>query len=408
MKTGSYFPMGKTKANFLTNKFIHRSLGVTIMPLDYEILRIIWWALLGVLLIGFAVMDGFDLGVAMWLPWLAKTDMERRVMINSIGATWEGNQVWFILGGGAIFAAWPALYALSFSGFYLAMLLVLLALILRPVGFKYRSKLTHRKWRSTWDYSLFVGGFVPTLIFGVAVGNVLQGVPFHFDESLRPFYTGTFLALLNPFALLCGVLSVLMLAMHGAFYLSLKTEGYLQQRAIKAAKASALLTVSLFIGAGLWLYYGFEGYYLTSLMPHDGPSNPLYKTVIRQSGAWFANYQHIPATIAAPMMGIVAAILATGFSRYAGVAFVFSSMSVIGIIATVGVSMFPFILPSSSNPEQSLLVWDSSSSHLTLFIMLSATMVFLPVILVYTAWVYRVLRGKVTEATIVNSRDTAY
>lgn len=187
------------------------------MPLDYETLRVIWWLLLGILLIGFAVMDGFDLGVAMWLPWLAKTDIERRILINSIGATWEGNQVWFILGGGAIFAAWPALYALSFSGFYFAMLLVLLALILRPVGFKYRSKLADPRWRSFWDYALFVGGFVPALIFGVAIGNVLQGVPFHFDEYLRPFYTGSFLDLLNPFALLCGLLSVLMLAMHGAF-----------------------------------------------------------------------------------------------------------------------------------------------------------------------------------------------
>lgn len=189
------------------------------MPLDYETLRIIWWVLLGTLLIGFAVMDGFDLGVAIWLPWLAKTDIDRRVLINSIAPTWEGNQVWFILGGGAIFAAWPALYALSFSGFYLAMLIVLLALILRPVGFKYRSKLPNAAWRSFWDKALFIGGFVPALIFGVAIGNVLQGVPFHFDESLRVFYTGTFLQLLNPFALLCGLVSVVMLAMHGAFSL---------------------------------------------------------------------------------------------------------------------------------------------------------------------------------------------
>ncbi|RYB55697.1 cytochrome d ubiquinol oxidase subunit II, partial [Legionella pneumophila] len=154
------------------------------MPLDYETLRIIWWLLIGILLIGFAIMDGFDLGVAMWLPWLGRTDIERRILINSIGPTWEGNQVWFILGGGAIFAAWPTLYALSFSGFYLAMLVVLLALILRPVGFKYRSKLDNPIWRAFWDWALFIGGFVPALIFGVAVGNVIQGVPFYFDESL--------------------------------------------------------------------------------------------------------------------------------------------------------------------------------------------------------------------------------
>lgn len=378
------------------------------MPLDYETLRLIWWVLLGVLFIGFAVMDGFDLGVAMWLPWLGKTDVERRIIINSIGPTWEGNQVWFILAGGATFAAWPLIYAVSFSGFYLAMLVVLLALILRPVGFKYRSKLTQPSWRSFWDGALFIGGFVPALIFGVAIGNVLQGVPFHFDEQLRAYYTGTFLGLLNPFGLLCGVLSVIMLAMHGAFYLSVKTEGHLQRRSIIAGKISALLVMILFIGAGVWVYKGIDGYSLTSLVPHDGPSNPLHKIVSRHTAAWFSNYQVMPWALCAPLAGIIAPLFATLFARYAKIAFLFSATSVIGIIATVGVSMFPFILPSSSNPNQSLLVWDSSSSGLTLFIMLVATVIFLPLILAYTTWVYRVLRGKITTDTILNNQDTAY
>ncbi|MDP1604877.1 MAG: cytochrome d ubiquinol oxidase subunit II [Legionella sp.] len=378
------------------------------MPLDYETLRVIWWALLGVLLIGFAVMDGFDLGVAMWLPWLSKTDWERRVLINSIAPTWEGNQVWFILGGGAIFAAWPILYALSFSGFYLAMLLVLLALILRPVGFKYRSKIASPAWRTFWDWALFTGGFVPSLIFGVAVGNVLQGVPFHFDESLRIFYTGTFLNLLNPFALLCGLLSVVMLAMHGAFFISVKTEGHLQQRAKTAARVCAVLSILLFISGGLWIYNGISGYRLTSVLLHDGPSNPLYKAVVRDAQAWFFNYQLMPLAMLVPILGIAGAFLAIITAAKPRIAFICSAMSVIGIVATVGVSMFPFILPSSSNPEQSLTVWDSSSSQLTLFIMLIATVIFLPIILVYTAWVYRVLRGKVTVETIKNNLDTAY
>ncbi|KTC94087.1 cytochrome d ubiquinol oxidase subunit II [Legionella erythra] len=378
------------------------------MPLDYETLRVIWWMLLGILLIGFAVMDGFDLGVAMWLPWLAKTDMERRVLINSIAPTWEGNQVWFILGGGAIFAAWPALYALSFSGFYLAMLVVLLALILRPVGFKYRSKLNNPVWRGAWDKALFIGGAVPALIFGVAVGNVLQGVPFYYDESLRPFYTGTFLALLNPFALLCGLLSVSMLAMHGAFFLNVKTTGILQERAHKAAKIAALLTAVLFIAGGVVLYNGIDGYVVTSPAVHDGPSNPFYKAVMKTPGAWFANYSHYPMTLAVPVLGIIGAILAFMLASRRVLAFVLSGLSLVGIIATVGISMFPFILPSSTNPAQSLTVWDSSSSQLTLFIMLVATVVFLPVILLYTAWVYRVLRGKVTEETITHNRETAY
>jgi len=377
------------------------------MLLDYETLRVIWWLLIGILLIGFAIMDGFDLGVAMWLPWIGQTDMERRVLINSIAPTWEGNQVWFILGGGAIFAAWPDLYALSFSGFYFAMLLILLALILRPVGFKYRSKLDSSKWRTMWDWALFIGGFVPSLIFGVAMGNVIQGVPFYFDDSLRLFYTGTFIELLNPYALCCGLLSVLMLAMHGAFFIQVKTEGIVQERARKAARVTSFLVVLSFISLGFWTYFGINGYALQGLVPHDGPSNPLYKQAIVQSGAWFANYEAYPITWAVPLLSIFSALLALVVARKAVLAFIFSALSVGCLIATVGVSMFPFILPSSTAPRYSLLVWDSSSSQLTLFIMLMVTVIFLPIILAYTAWVYRVLRGKVTEKTITES-DSAY
>lgn len=375
------------------------------MILDYETLRVIWWVLLGVLLIGFAIMDGFDLGVAMWLPWFAKTDIERRILINTVGPTWEGNQVWLILGGGAIFAAWPDLYALSFSGFYIAMLVVLLSLILRPVGFKYRSKLNNPLWRSTWDWLLFVGGFVPALIFGVAVGNVLQGVPFYYDDSLRVIYTGTFLQLLNPYALCCGILSVLMLAMHGAFFMQVKTVGSLQQKARTGARFAALLMTLLFIALGFWTQH-IDGYVLKSVMQHDGPSNPLYKEVGTQIGAWFTNYKEIPITLLCPILSITCACLAIVVANKALLAFTLSSLSVGSLIATVGVSMFPFILPSSTNPAHSLMVWDSSSSQLTLLIMLIATVIFLPIILAYTAWVYRVLRGKVNEKTIIEQPNS--
>ena len=207
---------------------------------DYEILRLIWWALLGVLLIGFALTDGFDLGVAALLPFVARDDAERRMVINAIGPTWEGNQVWFILGGGAIFAAWPFVYAVSFSGFYLAMFLVLAALILRPVGFKYRSKKPSRAWRSRWDWALFVGGFVPALVFGVAVGNVLLGAPFRLDGDLRSFYDGTLLGLFTPFSLLTGLLSVTMLVLHGAAWLAIKVEhGPVHDRARRCGSRSS-------------------------------------------------------------------------------------------------------------------------------------------------------------------------
>lgn len=376
---------------------------------DYESLRVIWWMLLGVLLIGFAIMDGFDMGVAICLPWFAKTDDERRILINTIGPTWEGNQVWFILGGGAIFAAWPALYGVSFSGFYLAMLLVLLALILRPVGFKYRSKLPNYHWRQFWDIALFIGGFIPALIFGVAMGNVLQGVPFHFDNTLRAYYTGSFMGLLNPYALLSGLLSVCMLTMHGANFINLKTSGVLQQRAKNTAKIMSLLSIALFILGGFGLLNHVHAYVINSTILHNGPSNPLHKEVIRQAGAWLHNYQVYPILRLIPLIGILGAIVSLlSISRFRCIAFIGSGLSIAGIIASVGVSMFPFILPSSSNPNHSLLIWDSSSSELTLKIMLIATLIFFPIILAYTAWVYRVLRGEVNLKTIINNEESAY
>ncbi|MET0337582.1 MAG: cytochrome d ubiquinol oxidase subunit II, partial [Caulobacter sp.] len=217
------------------------------LPLDYATLRIIWWALVGVLLIAFALTDGFDMGVGALLPFVAREDQERRMVINTIGATWEGNQVWFILGGGAIFAAWPFVYAVSFSGFYLAMFLVLSALILRPVAFKYRSKRKDPRWRAFWDWALFVGGFVPALVFGVAMGNVLQGAPFRLDGDLRAFYEGPVLGLFTPFTLVCGLLSVAMLVLHGAAWLAIKVEhGAVHDRARTFGTAAAIASILLF------------------------------------------------------------------------------------------------------------------------------------------------------------------
>lgn len=379
------------------------------MPIDYETLRVIWWLLLGVLLGGFAIMDGFDLGVAFLLPIVAKTDTERRLVINTVGPTWEGNQVWFILGGGAVFAAWPMLYATSFSGFYLAMLVVLLSFILRPVGFKYRSKLENKTWRSVWDYCLFIGGTVPAIIFGVAIGNVLQGVPFEITSDLMPIYQGSFLALLNPFALLCGVTSLAMLTMHGGNFLATKLEDPLATRAANIAMFGAIITIVLFAIGGVLIAYKVSGYELLKPMLHDGPSNPLHKSVGHATGLWLSNYKQLPWILLAPILGFLGALLSLRFSKYCPkTAFVSSGVSIAGIIATVGLSMFPFILPSSTNPGHSLMVWDSSSSHLTLFIMFVAAVIFMPIVLSYTAWVYKVLGGKVTEKNLNSKDNTAY
>ncbi|MDQ1081963.1 cytochrome d ubiquinol oxidase subunit II [Pseudoroseomonas cervicalis] len=377
--------------------------------IDYPTLRLIWWALLGVLLIGFAVTDGFDLGVGALLPFVGRSDGERRVAINAIGATWEGNQVWLILGGGAIFAAWPPLYAVSFSGFYLAMFVVLAALILRPVGFKYRGKREDPRWRSAWDWALFTGGFVPALIFGVAVGNVLQGVPFYLTPEYGIRYEGSFFGLLNPFALLCGLLSLSMLVMHGGAWLSLKASGVVAERGRRYGSVAALLALVLFALCGALVAGGvIGGYRITSPIDMAGPSAPLLKSVTREGASWMANYATHPWMIAAPVsgfVGLIGALLGLRAGREVST-LLFSKLANFGIIATAGVSMFPFLLPSSLDPRSSLTVWDSSSSHLTLFIMLVATVIFLPLILAYTAWVYRVLWGKVSEDSLAKSVDS--
>ncbi|MGV2167371.1 cytochrome d ubiquinol oxidase subunit II [Agrobacterium sp. 16-172Ci] len=379
--------------------------------IDYEILRVIWWLLLGVVLIGFAVTGGFDLGTGALLPFVAKTDIERRVVINSIGPVWEGNQVWLILGGGAIFAAWPPLYAVSFSGFYLAMFATLFALILRPVGFKYRSKRESAAWRTGWDWALFIGGFVPALIFGVAIGNVLQGVPFHLNDDLRIFYDGTTLfELLNPYAILCGLVSVAMLIMHGAAWLVLKTDGPVAARARGFGSIAALATTVLFALGGVFLWLGIDGYRFTSEVVTDGPSNPLSKTVEVAGGVWFANYAAHPWMMLAPALGLVFPLVAFVLlrARREVLALLSSSLAIFGIIATVGLTMFPFILPSSVDPKSSLTVWDASSSHMTLFIMLVVALIFIPIIVAYTSWVYRVLWGKVDERAIRDDSGHAY
>jgi cytochrome bd ubiquinol oxidase subunit II len=381
-----------------------------VMLFDYGTLRVIWWALLGVLLTGFAIMDGFDLGVAILHPFVARTDGERRVALNAIGPTWEGNQIWLVLGGGAIFAAWPLLYATSFSSFYLAMMLVLIGFILRPVALTFRSKLKSALWRTTWDYAFFISGLVPTLVFGVAFGNLLLGAPFHFDKRMQPLFEGDLIGLLNSFALLCGLVSIAMLTMQGACFLAAKSEEEVSERARDFGVRAAIALLVLFSLAGLWVAFGVEGYAFQSAPEMSGPSNPLLKIVAREHGAWLANYHRFPLSLAAPALaylGAFGAIFALR-SGAAKIALVSSSLAVAGVIATAGFSLFPFLLPSSSHPDHSLTVWDASSSQATLGLMLIVALVFLPIVLSYTAWAFRVFRGVVTERAIARGDDYAY
>lgn len=381
------------------------------IPVDYEILRLIWWLFLGVLLIGFAIMDGFDLGAAALLPFVGRNDVERRQVLNAVGPVWDGNQVWLILGGGAIFAAWPAIYAASFSGFYIAMFLVLAALILRPVGFEFRNKIASSGWRTGWDYALFIGGAVPSLVFGVAVGNLLLGVPFRINADMRIFYEGTGLfELLNPFGLLAGLVSLSMLVGHGAVFIALKTDGAPAARARKIGSIAPLVHLALFALAGVWVATGLPGYGLAHAVAHDGPSNPLLKEVTVSSGQWLHNFREVPLLWLVPALGLAGSALTSLLMRSdrAGLSFITSGIAILGTVATAGVAMFPFLMPSSIMPGASLTVWDASSSQLTLFVMLIATLIFLPLILAYTSWVYRVLRGRVSAAHIQSNSAHLY
>jgi cytochrome bd ubiquinol oxidase subunit II len=378
--------------------------------LDYETLRIIWWGILAFLVCGFAVMDGFDLGIGMLLPFLGKTDDERRVMLNTVGPTWEGNQTWLVTLGGISFGAWSLVYATVFSGLYTGMLVLLFGLFLRPVGFDYRSKLPDPRWRSSWDWALFLGGLVPSIVLSLAVGNVILGLPFQLDHELRSIYSGSFWDLFNPFSLLCVVVGVSLLCLHGAVFLHWRTEAELAERARRVIVWSGIVFAMSFIAAGFWLAYGQDGYLITSAIDPNSSANPLAKTVTKNTGLWLNNYSLNPALILAPLTALlgVGMVIFCSVKRYVGTAFIVSSLVVVSALMTAGGSMFPFILPSSIHPASSLTVWDASASRYTLQLLFFATVMFMPIVIAYTTWVYRVMRGKVTVEDIQNNQHIMY
>ncbi|WP_428678924.1 cytochrome d ubiquinol oxidase subunit II [Reyranella sp.] len=374
----------------------------------YMILLVVWWVLLGVLLTGIGAMVGMDMGVGTLLRYVGRTDSERRVALNVIGPHWDGNQVWFILGGGAIFAAWPLVYATAFSGFYIVMLVLLWSMILRPLGFEYRSKLPSPVWRGVWDLALFLSGLVPMVVFGAAIGNVLQGVPFHFDWRLTSFYTGSFLWLFNPFAVLCGLMSVALAVYMGGSCLASGAEDPIGARARRAAIVGGLAALVIFTVAGFWVST-MEGFKLVAGPDPGVPQTPLHQQVTRVPGGLLANYAAHPALWLLPALvyvGLLLGALAHAIRRPI-FAWWLGALAWIGVIGTVGAAMFPFIMPSSSNPSHSLTVWNSGSSLVTLTWMVGFVVIFMPLIIWYTSWAFWVMRGKVGVKHVETS-DHAY
>lgn len=327
----------------------------------------------------------------------AHDDDERRALIETFEPFWEGNQVWLILGGGAVFAAWPYLYAASFSGFYFAILLVLLALIVRPVSLSFRNKADDSRWRAAWDGLLTFTGVVPALLFGVAIGNLFLGVSLRYDDTMRITYEGGLLDLLRPFALLTGLVSLSMILMHGATYLALKADAVIAQRAEAVLRVLAPIYAALYVAAGAWLAFGVAGFRLDGRVITDGPSNPLLKQA-SIGGSWLTNGPLGRWACAAAAIAIVAALITPWLARRGAhtSAFVTSSTSIAGTVLSAGFALFPFLMPSSIDPRSSLTVWDASSSRSTLGLMLFVTVVLLPIVLAYTGWVFAVMRGRVS------------
>jgi cytochrome d ubiquinol oxidase subunit II len=374
----------------------------------YLVFKVLWWLVLGVLLMGLAIMVGMDMGVGTLLRFVGRDDNERRVCLNAIGPHWDGNQVWFILGGGAIFAAFPLIYATAFSGLYVVMLLLLWTMIVRPLGFEYRSKLPSARWRNAWDWALLVSGAVPMIIYGAGMGNMLLGVPFHFDWDLRSYYTGSFLSLLNPFAVLCGLLSLSLSVYMGGVMLLGRAGGAVAPRARKAAMGAAVAAMVLFTLGGIWVSF-LPGFVLEHAPAPGLPQNPLQQQASVVAGGLLANYRHLPLLWAVPALGYAGMLLGllAVRARRSTLAWWLGALAWIGVIGTVGAALFPFLMPSSSEPSQSLTLWNSVSSQTTLMWATGFAAVFVPLVVWYTSWAFWVMRGEV-DARALQHDDHAY
>ena len=372
----------------------------------YTALKLVWALLLGVLLTGLAVMVGMDMGVGTLLRFVGRNDAERRAALNIIGPHWDGNQVWFILGGGAIFAAFPTLYATSFSIFYIVMILLLFSMIMRPVAFEYRSKVDAWRWRETWDWAFLISGAVPMIVYGAAIGNVLQGVGFHFSWDGQYYQDESFIwYLLNPFALLCGVLSLALSIHQGGAMLMIRGEGAIAMRARRFAIWGGAIAAALFVIGGIWVPF-IRGFVYTQPVNPAMAATPLNgPAVAMQAGAWMGNFHSFPILWLVPALGLAGMILGplALAARRPVLGWWLGATAWIGTIGTVGAAMFPFLMPSTTAPSQSLTVWNASGSAYNLGWMLVFALIFTPAIIAYTSWAFHLMGGKVNPEKV--SRD---
>lgn len=365
--------------------------------IDYVTLKLIWWGIFGFLITAFMITGGMDIGVGFLLPVIGKNDNDRRLILNAIGPTWEGNQVWLITLGAGLFAIWPIAYATIFSCMYLAFVLVLVMLILRPPGIDYRSKINSNTWRSIWDVTLFTSNLVLALGFGLVVGNLFTGLPFYFDQDMRIIYQGDFLSIISPCALLFAVVTLCMLGLQGALYLQYKLDESMQDVIKLMVKIFGIGFIVTSIFAGISVVLWVPGYEIISIPDINTGISVIDKTVQPLLSGWAQNYAGHKWLWIFPIFALIftrVAMKYSSFNKNATALFV-NSAGIACATTTVGVALFPFIIPSNIFPSNSLTIWDVCSSALTLQWSFVVTLLLLPLILFYTIWVYRVMRGKV-------------
>lgn len=365
--------------------------------LDYVTLKVIWWGVMCLVLIAFAITGGIDIGVNLLLTVIGKDDKQRRLILNAIGPTWEGNQVWLVTFGAGLFAIWPTVYATAFSVLYSALMIALLMLILRPPGFDYRSKIASPTWRKTWDTCLFVGSVVLSIIFGVAIGNLFIGLDFNFTRDVVVTHSGGFFSLLSPFPLLCGMVSIFMFMLQGALFLNYKLPQEFHDLMYRVIRRASYYFSLSFVIAGVYACLLLPGFTLMKIGDLNTALNLFNKSVAIIPSGWLNNYMQHPWLWVLPLIALSCARAALKLVKdgFAVTAIFVNSLGIAATVMTAACALFPFILPSHINPAVSLTIWDACSSYNTLAFALVALCILLPIILVYTAWVYRVMRGKV-------------